>query len=110
MFRGAANSVALGLVLAGCSGLAQKDSDQTPISPTAVLEMHMVNEGMKGQPILMNVKWSFTGEACSTNETMKDIGDTPLFTFIWEVKSHRMEPLHDSLFVPPKDYKRTNGI
>jgi hypothetical protein len=61
---------------------------------------------VKGRPILMNVKWSFAGEACSMNETMKDIGDKPLFTFISEVKSHRMEPLHDSLFVPPKDYKR----
>ena len=41
------------------------------------------------------------------DETMKDIGDRPLSPFIWEVKSHRMEPRHDSLFAPPKDYKRT---
>ena len=62
---------------------------------------------VKGQPILMNVKWGFAGEACSMDETMKDIGDRPLFTCIWEVRSHRMEPRHDSLFAPPKDYKRT---
>ena len=31
----------------------------------------------------------------------------PLFTFMWEVKLHRIEPRHDSLFAPPKDYKRT---
>ncbi|MBI3526658.1 MAG: hypothetical protein HY067_01680 [Betaproteobacteria bacterium] len=61
---------------------------------------------VKGQPILMNVKWNFAGEACSMDETMKDIGDKPLFTFMSEVKSHRMEALHDSLFAPPKDYKR----
>ncbi len=60
----------------------------------------------KGQPILMNVKWRFAGEACSMDETMKDIGDKPLFTFMSEVKSHKMEALHDSLFAPPKDYKR----
>ena len=62
---------------------------------------------VKGQPILMNVKWSFAGEACSMDETMKDIGDKPLFTFTSEVKSHRMAPLHDSLFAPPKGYKIT---
>jgi hypothetical protein len=61
---------------------------------------------VKGQPILMNVKWSFAGEACSMDETMKDIGEKPLFTFMSEVKSHKMEALHDSLFAPPKDYKR----
>jgi len=61
---------------------------------------------VQGLPIVMNVKWSFAGEACSMDETMKDVGDKPLFTFTSEVKSHRMEALHDSLFVPPKDYKR----
>ena len=61
---------------------------------------------VKGQPILINVKWSFAGEACSMDEVMKDIGDKPLFTFMSEVKSHKMEPLHDSLFAPPKDFKR----
>ena len=92
MFRSSASSIALGLVLAGCSGLAQKYSDQTPINRTAVLKMHMVNEGIKSfpafesttrtytratmrriestvtgtgtcKPILMNVKWGFAGEA-----------------------------------------------
>ena len=62
---------------------------------------------VKGQPILMNVKWSFTGEACSMEETMKDIGDKPLFTFMTEVNSHKTVPLHDSLFAPPKGYKIT---
>jgi len=62
---------------------------------------------VKGQPILMNVKWSFFGAACSMDETMRDIGEKPLFTFTSEVKSHRMAPLHDSLFAPPKGYKIT---
>ena len=61
---------------------------------------------VKGQPILMNVTWRFTGEACSKDEAMKDIGDKPLFTFLSEVKVHKMEALHDSLFAPPKHYKR----
>ena len=61
---------------------------------------------VKGQPIMADVKWRFTGEACSVDETMKGVGDKPLFTFTLEVKSHGLEALHDSLFAPPKDYKR----
>jgi hypothetical protein len=61
---------------------------------------------VNGQSILMYVKWSFTGGACSMDDAMKEIGDKPLFRFMSEVKSHRMEALHDSLFAPTKDYKR----
>jgi len=41
------------------------------------------------------------------DETMKDVGSKPLFTFTSEVKTHKMQRLHDSLFVPPKGYKIT---
>jgi hypothetical protein len=61
---------------------------------------------VKGLPILMNVKWSLAGGACSMDETMKDAGNNPLLAFTSEVKSHKTEALHDSLFEPPKDYKR----
>ena len=62
-------------------------------------------DAVKGQPILMLVKWNLSGTACSMDETMKDIGDKPLFTFALEVKSHKLASLHDSLFAPPKGYK-----
>jgi hypothetical protein len=62
---------------------------------------------INGQPVLMTVKWRFAGQACSMDETMKDIGDQPLFTFTSEVISHKMERLHDSLFAPPRKYKIT---
>jgi hypothetical protein len=62
---------------------------------------------VKGQTILMTVKWRLAGEACSMNEAMKDIGDKPLFTFTSEVKTKKLAPLHDSLFAPPKEYKLT---
>jgi hypothetical protein len=62
---------------------------------------------VKGRPILMNVTWRFTGEACSMDETMKDIGDQPLFRFMSEVRSYNLEAQHDSLFAPPKGYKIT---
>ena len=61
---------------------------------------------LKGQPILINVTWHFAGEACAMNESMKEIGDKPLFTFSSEVKAYRLDALHDSLFAPPNDYKR----
>lgn len=61
---------------------------------------------VKGQPILTNVTWRLTGEACAMDASMKEIGDMPLFTFMWEVKSYNLEALHDSQFAPPKDYRR----
>ena len=41
------------------------------------------------------------------DETMKDIGDQPLFRFMSEVRSYKLEAQHDSLFAPPKGYKIT---
>lgn len=38
------------------------------------------------------------------DETMKDISDKPIFSFSSEVKSHKVEAVHDSVFVPPKNY------
>jgi hypothetical protein len=43
-----------------------------------------------------------------TDETMKDIGDKPIFQFTAEVKSHKVESVHDSVFVPPVGYRKTN--
>ena len=60
---------------------------------------------LKGVPILTTVKWSFSGEACSTDGATKTASDASLFTLTSEVKAHRVEGRHDSLFVPPKDYK-----
>ncbi len=60
---------------------------------------------VKGHPILMKVTWRFAGEACSMDETMKDVGNKPLFVFMSEVKSFRLEAQHESLFAPPKGYR-----
>ncbi len=81
-------------------------SNVSPTDRASLLAGAKKMDKVKGQPIQMNVKWSFAGEACSMDETMKDIGDKPLFTFVSEVKVYKLEALHDSLFVPPKDYKR----
>ena len=44
-----------------------------------------------------------------TDETMKDIGDKPIFSFSSEVKSHKVEAVHDSVFSPPKNYVQSNA-
>ena len=43
-----------------------------------------------------------------TDEAMKDIADKPIFSFTSEVKSHKVDPVHDSVFSPPKDYTLAN--
>jgi len=43
-----------------------------------------------------------------TDETMKDIADKPIFSFSAEVKSHKVEAVHDSVFAPPKNYTLAN--
>jgi hypothetical protein len=42
------------------------------------------------------------------DETMKDIADKPIFSFSAEVKSRKVEAVHDSVFSPPKNYTPAN--
>ena len=60
MFRSAVSGGVLAFVLAGCSGLAHKDPDPTPVNPTAVLEIHMINEGIRGFPNFESTTLSYT--------------------------------------------------
>lgn len=60
---------------------------------------------VKGYPILIRVKWTLAGAACSMDQTPYGSGDKPLFVLTWELKSHKLVSLHDSLFAPPKGYK-----
>ena len=78
----------------------------TPADRASFLAGARKLDKVQEMPILMTVKWNFAGEACSMDQTMKDIGDKPLFTLTSEVLSHKMEALHDSLFAPPKNYKK----
>lgn len=77
----------------------------SPTDRSNFLARAKVLDKVKGRPILMTVTWRFVGEACSMGETMKDVGNKPLFTFMSEVKSTKREALHDSLFAPPKGYQ-----
>jgi thiol-disulfide isomerase/thioredoxin len=43
-----------------------------------------------------------------TDEKAREIADAAILSFIVEVKSHRVEPVNDSLFSPPKNYVLAN--
>lgn len=43
-----------------------------------------------------------------TDEMARDIADKPILSFIHEVKAHKVEPIHDSVFSPPRSYTRSN--
>ena len=56
-----------------------------------------------GQAILTSLEWRMAGEACTTDSGPKHSAK-PLLVFSAEVKTYRVAPLHDSLFMPPKGY------
>jgi hypothetical protein len=85
-------------------------------------------EKIKGQPVLTQLEWDMKGDACtekqadagSSSSGSKDLMSTvtdlfsskksddsaskPIFSFTSEVKSHKVEAVHDSVFSPPKGY------
>ena len=63
-------------------------------------------ENVKGQPTLLSATWRLAGDACAPSAPSGSRADKPLFTFKWELKSLRVDDLHDSVFTPPKGYKR----
>jgi hypothetical protein len=79
----------------------------SPTDRSKFLASGMKLDKVKGRPILTNVSWRFAGEACATEASMKEFGDKPRFTFTLEVVSYKLDSLHDSLFAPPRHYKRT---
>lgn len=44
-----------------------------------------------------------------TDEKAKEIADAAILSFTVEVKSHRVDPVHDSMFSPPKNYALANS-
>ena len=81
----------------------------TPADRASLLAAMTKVDEAKGYPVLMRVKWTVAGAACSMDETPYGTGEKPLFVLTWEVKSHKLVSLHDSLFAPPKGYKIRKG-
>ena len=81
----------------------------TPADRASLLAAMTKVDEAKGYPVLIRVKLTVAGAACSMDETPYGTGEKPLFVLTWEVKSHKLVSLHDSLFAPPKGYKVRKG-
>jgi hypothetical protein len=91
-------------------------------------------EKIKGYPVLTQLTWDLKGDACATDKqadgssssggskslmsSVTDLfsssksdetGSKPIFSFTSEVKSHKVEAVHDSVFSPPKGYTLANS-
>ena len=89
-------------------------------------------EKIKGQPVLTQLEWDMKGDACAEKQAdagssssgskdlmssvtdlfaskkSDDIASKPILSFTSEVKSHKVETVHDSVFSPPKGYALAN--
>jgi len=81
----------------------------TPADRASLLAAISKVDEVKGYPVLIRVKWTVAGTACSMDDTPYGAGDKPLFVLTWELKSYKLVSLHDSLFAPPKGYKVRKG-
>ena len=99
MFRSLGSAVALVLAVSGCSTIEKLEPDTTPTNATAVTKSMTPNSS---GDLLSSITDYFAKK--KTDETMKDIGDKPIFSFSSEVKSHKVEPVHDPVFLPTKNY------
>ena len=65
---------------------------------------------VKGYPVLTELEWKLKGESCLAEKAAvgeaADSEDKRIFAFTLEVKSHQVEPVHDSAFLPPAGYKQ----
>src|SRR5258706_14724860 len=78
MVRSAVSGAALALVVAGCGGLAKFDPDQTPINPTAVLEMHAASQGTRDFPAFESV--TLTSSRANMQRTESSVKGAGTFT------------------------------
>ncbi len=108
----------------------------TPADRAAFLKAGSDMQKIKGYPILTQLSWNLAGDACASSTTdaeadksapatkgdimssiteyfakkkTAEIGDKPIFQFTAEVKSHKVESVHDSVFLPPKNYVQSNA-
>ena len=89
-------------------------------------------EKIKGHPVLTQLEWNLKGDACAekqadagasssgskdlmasvtdlfSSKKSDDSASKPIFSFTSEVKSHKVEAVHDSVFSPPKGYTLAN--
>lgn len=56
--------------------------------------------------VISGISGMFTKK--KTDEAMKDVDNKPILSFVIEVKSLKVEPVHDSVFLVPKGYQLAN--
>jgi hypothetical protein len=79
------------------SGLSASDRD-------AFVRAGRELEKIKGHPISTHIEWSMEGNACASKESAV-VSTGPILSFTIEVKSLKVEPVHDGVFSVLKDYK-----
>jgi hypothetical protein len=79
------------------SGLSASDRD-------AFVRAGRELEKIKGHPVSTHIEWSMEGNACASKESAV-VSTGPILSFTIEVKSLKVEPVHDGVFSVPKDYK-----
>jgi hypothetical protein len=67
-------------------------------------------EKIKGHPVSTHIEWSLEGNACASKaegagDVPRSASTGPILSFTIELKSLKVEPVHDSVFSVPKDYK-----
>jgi len=105
----------------------------SPADRSAFLAAGRELEKIKGHPISTRIDWNMQGNACESKEAAsgngtptsaagvvsgitdmftkkktEEAGSKPILSFVVEVKSLKVEPVHDSMFAVPKGYKLTN--
>jgi hypothetical protein len=105
----------------------------SPADRAALTNLGAKLSKIQGHPISVKIEWRLAGDACAAKESQassqpkpsasgvmgalggmfgskKDekAGDTPILSFGIEVKSLKIEPVRDSVFSVPPNYKRLN--
>lgn len=111
----------------------------TPADRAAFLKAGKELDKIKGYPVLTELAWNFSGDACAaeekaaeedastptskgdlissvtrffakkkTDEMAKDMAGKPILSFSHEVKRHKVDGVHDSMFSPPKAFTLAN--
>jgi hypothetical protein len=108
-------------------------SAMSPADRSAFLAVGREMGKIKGHPISTRIDWNMQGNACEpkeaasgnraptsasgvvsgitdmfTKKKTEEAESRPILSFVVEVKSLKVEPVHDSMFAVPKGYKLVN--
>lgn len=90
--------------------LGYLSSGLSPSDRAAFVSAGKQLEKIKGHPVSTHIEWSLEGNACASKaegagDVPRSASTGPILSFTIELKSLKVEPVHDSVFSVPKDYK-----